>query len=317
MEYEIEKDAASHATLDSIVDFTGGTIGGTVSVLVGQPLDTVKVKMQTFPHLYKNAIQCFSNTLRVEGFRHGLYAGTLPAIAANVAENSVLFMFYGTIQRLIMKAVDKNHENELSIFENGMSGFSAAFFSSLTLCPTELVKCRLQAIREQSGNGAKSEPVGVFQLCRQIYRAEGFRGFFHGLVPTFWREMPGYFFFFAAYDMSRTTFMKYLNSPSKDDIGSIPTIISGGIGGCALWGIIFPADVIKSRKQVMSMDVNSSSHKQSMYRMMAEIIKQDGIKGLYRGLGPSLLRTFPATGALFLAYEMTKRSLQGLYRHDE
>lgn len=34
-----------------------------------------------------------------------------------------------------------------------------------------------------------------------------------------------------------------------------------------------------------------------------------GVRALYKGLGPTLLRTFPATGALFLAYENTKKGL--------
>ena len=37
-----------------------------------------------------------------------------------------------------------------------------------------------------------------------------------------------------------------------------------------------------------------------------------GIRALYRGLGPTILRTFPATGALFLAYETTKKGLGSL-----
>lgn len=40
---------------------------------------------------------------------------------------------------------------------------------------------------------------------------------FKGLVPTFIREMPGYFFFFGGYELSKTL----LAAPgqSKDDIG--------------------------------------------------------------------------------------------------
>ena len=60
------------------------TAGGITSVYVGQPLDTVKVKMQTFPTLYKNAWRCFVMTLRQEGVAHGLYAGTVPSLAAQV-----------------------------------------------------------------------------------------------------------------------------------------------------------------------------------------------------------------------------------------
>lgn len=58
---------------------------------MGQPLDTVKVKMQTFPHLYKNMVDCFMSTLRTDGVARGLYAGTVPALVSNVAENSGKF----------------------------------------------------------------------------------------------------------------------------------------------------------------------------------------------------------------------------------
>lgn len=74
-------------------------------VYVSQPLDTVKVKMQTFPHLYKGMSHCLVQTFKKDGFVRGLYAGTLPAVVANVAENSVLFA--GTYLELIVKSFFK------------------------------------------------------------------------------------------------------------------------------------------------------------------------------------------------------------------
>jgi solute carrier family 25 ornithine transporter 2/15 len=59
--------------------------GGTASVYVGQPLDTIKVKMQMFPNLYTNAFKCGMETLKKDGVARGLYAGTLPALTANIA----------------------------------------------------------------------------------------------------------------------------------------------------------------------------------------------------------------------------------------
>lgn len=50
-------------------------LAGIANVYAGQPLDTVKVKMQAFPSLYKSGTKCFSDTLRSDGIR-GLYAGT-------------------------------------------------------------------------------------------------------------------------------------------------------------------------------------------------------------------------------------------------
>ena len=178
--------------------------------------------MQAFPELYPSTVQCFMKTLRQDGVVRGLYAGTVPALTANIAENSVLFCAYGLCQQFIQKLVVKDNVNDLTALENASAGFFAAFFSSLTLCPTELVKCRLQALRESSQNSGTS----AFQLTRNIWRQEGFRGFFTGLTPTFVREMPGYFFFFGGYELTRS----WLAPPnvSKDDIGPLKTIFAGG-----------------------------------------------------------------------------------------
>lgn len=41
--------------------------------------------MQMFPHLYKNALSCGIKTFRKDGIARGLYAGTVPALSANIA----------------------------------------------------------------------------------------------------------------------------------------------------------------------------------------------------------------------------------------
>ena len=131
------------------------------------------------------------------------------------------------------------------------------------------------------------------------YRSkEGVPGLFRGLTATFTREMPGYFFFFAAYEFSR----ELLRSPgqSKNDIGPARTIVSGGVAGVTLWVCIFPADVVKSRLQVTGATT-------PMLVMMKDIYLKEGVMALYNGLGPTVLRTFPATGALFFAYEYSKK----------
>lgn len=66
-------------------------LGGTAGVYVSQPLDTVKVKMQTFPQLYNNMVDCFIKTYKRDGIARGLYAGSVPTVLANCSENAVLF----------------------------------------------------------------------------------------------------------------------------------------------------------------------------------------------------------------------------------
>ena len=85
------------------IDFLHFIPGGITTVYVGQPLDTVKVKMQTFPTLYTGGFNCFMETFKQDGIARGLYAGTVPSLAANISENAVLFLFYGLCQKVVSR----------------------------------------------------------------------------------------------------------------------------------------------------------------------------------------------------------------------
>ena len=44
----------------AVVDLAAGCVGGAAAILVGQPLDTVKVKLQTSPELHRRGmVNCF------------------------------------------------------------------------------------------------------------------------------------------------------------------------------------------------------------------------------------------------------------------
>lgn len=303
-EHKNENVSKRSVSRDIIIDFVAGSLGAATSVFVGQPMDTLKVKMQTFPHLYPNLSLCFKETLQKEGIFRGLYAGTVPSLAANIAENSILFAAYGVHQKMVANALGVPKVEQLSVTANGFAGFLAAFWSSLALCPTELIKCRLQANRESFiAKGLEPPKIGPFSLTRQILKTDGVPGLFRGLSPTFMREMPGYFCFFFAYEFVREALVP--EGGNKDDIGPMGTICAGGVAGTTLWTIIFPADVIKSRLQV-------SGATTPMITMARQIVKNEGFLALYNGLLPTVIRTFPATGALFFAYEYSKKFMHKL-----
>ncbi|KAI6177657.1 hypothetical protein M3Y97_00931900 [Aphelenchoides bicaudatus] len=292
------KSSSSTHLKDGIIDLAAGTLGGVANVYAGQPLDTVKVKMQTFPKLYSNWIGCLRDTFKLDGVR-GLYAGTVPALVANVAavhsENAVLFTAYGYCQKTVAYLSNGTDDvSKMTSLQNAFSGSLAAIFAALVLCPTELVKCRLQAQREINPN-IKNTPITV---CRQMLKTEGVSAFTTGMIPTLAREVPGYFCFFGAYEMCR-----YLLTPkgqSKDEIGLMKTALAGSAGGVALWTAIFPADVVKSRMQIQG-----GTAKQ----VTMDVLKNEGVSGLYKGLTPTLLRTCVASACLFIAYENTKKIL--------
>lgn len=240
-------------------------------------------------------------TLKHEGIYKGLYAGTVPALVTNVVENSVLFLCYGFCQKFMARVTRKDDVKELSMLSNGTAGFLAAFFSSIAITPTELIKCKLQASYEMQrlelARGNKVERVGSLEMTVNIFKADGIKGLFRGIIPTLFREMPGYFLFFGAYEGTRELLKK--EGQNKEDIGLFKTMVAGAVGGASFWTAIFPFDVAKSRIQV-------NKGEAGLFRVLVNIWKHEGFMGLYNGLGPTLVRTIPATAALFATYEYSK-----------
>ena len=126
---------------------TAGAAGGAACVLAGQPFDTIKVKMQTFPDVHRSVLQCLVRTIRVEGFR-ALYAGSTSSFLSNISENSALFLFYGQSRELIRRVSGTATCADLSVTQNACAGALSAVFSSLIVSPLELIKCRQQAQHE-------------------------------------------------------------------------------------------------------------------------------------------------------------------------
>ncbi|CAL9683818.1 unnamed protein product [Knipowitschia caucasica] len=288
-----------HPALQPIIDFSAGAIGGTACVMSGQPFDTTKVKMQTFPSLYRSFSQCFLDTCRSGGVR-ALYKGTAPALAANIIENAVLFFSYGRCQDAIRLVCALDKGAELSDLQRASAGSLASIFSATAITPAGLVKCSLQAMHEMEAAGkiTAGHKSTMWTVARSVLKEHGALGLFVGLSSTILRDIPGYFCFFGGYELSRSMFAKYIGT-DKERIGMLPLMFSGGFGGASFWLM----DCVKSRIQVYSL----AGRQEGFMKTFRAIVQKEGVAVLYSGLTPTLIRTFPANGALFFAYESSRK----------
>lgn len=284
------------------IDFIAGCNGGIACVLTGQPLDTVKIKMQTYSSIYKSSFSCFWDTAKNEGFR-GLYAGSTPAIVSNVMEHSALFLFYGQCQIAVARFNNIDRIENLSTLQKGFAGSLCSFFLGIFLCPPELIKCRLQTARELHGS---TTSITMLSTVKDVFRKEGFFGFYQGFSALLLREIPANFFYFGGYEGMK----ELLRSPEEENsqVAAWKLILSGGVGGMTYWGSIYPIDVVKTKIQIW----DGEGAKPSLLRVAKNTFKQDGIGAFYRGIGPTLIRAFPANASIFLAYEYTKDFLWGI-----
>jgi solute carrier family 25 carnitine/acylcarnitine transporter 20/29 len=227
---------------------------------------------------YKGPMDCFKKIMKHEGFAK-LFSGMLPPLATSSIVNAIIFSTYGYVNKML--SVGEEKPTLANIY---VSGCVAGFMQTFIACPCELVKIKLQAKSE----GKQS----MRKVVNNIFRAQGFRGFFRGYESTFYRDTPA----FGAYFLSYYLMMDQLEKP----LGSVmAAFISGGAAGAVSWGVIYPMDIVKSKIQMSSLDVPVKS----TYAMIRDIYKAKGMKALYRGCGTTILRSFPVNAVLFPVYE--------------
>ncbi|KAL5713970.1 hypothetical protein ACHQM5_015996 [Ranunculus cassubicifolius] len=291
---------------DIAKDLTAGTVGGAAQLIVGHPFDTIKVKLQSQPvplpgqpPKFAGAIDAVKKTVAAEGLG-GLYKGMGAPLATVAAFNAVLFTVRGQLEAFLRTAPGI----PLTINQQVMCGAGAGVAVSFLACPTELIKCRLQAQSALGTTAGGIKYTGPMDVAKHVLRSEGgMRGLFKGLVPTFAREIPGNAAMFGVYEA-----VKQLLAGGQDTskLGRGSLIVAGGVAGGAFWAMVYPTDVVKSVLQVD--DYKNPKFKGSI-DAFKKIRATEGFKGLYKGFGPAMSRSVPANAACFLAYEITRSSL--------
>ena len=94
----------------------------------------------------------------------------------------------------------------------------------------------------------------------------------------------------------------------RDEHGFVPSFLAGGVAGCVIWSSTFPFDTIKTRIQCAPFDTPKSQLR--IPAMASNIVRNEGITGLYRGLSVSLVRAFPVNACVFPVYGYVLRHLQ-------
>ncbi|KAG9153988.1 hypothetical protein Leryth_000508 [Lithospermum erythrorhizon] len=290
-------------------DLISGTVGGAAQLIVGHPFDTIKVKLQSQPTplpgqqpKFAGAMDAVRQTVAAEGPR-GLYKGMGAPLATVAAFNAVLFSVRGQMEALLRSEPGV----PLTIKQQLIAGAGAGVAVSFLACPTELLKCRLQAQSSVASTGAAATAAvrygGPLDVARHVLRSAGMRGLFKGLVPTMAREVPGNAAMFGVYEA-----VKQLIADGQDtsNLGRGSQILAGGVAGASFWVSVYPTDVVKS---VIQVDDYKNPKYSGSIDAFKKIVASEGVKGLYKGFGPAMARSVPANAACFLAYEMTRSSL--------
>ncbi|XP_052180757.1 mitochondrial arginine transporter BAC1 isoform X2 [Diospyros lotus] len=290
-------------------DYVAGLIAGVATVIIGHPFDTVKVKLQkhntdAYGIKYRSGLHCTARILKTEGVK-GLYRGATSSFVGMAFESSLLFGIYSQTKQLLEGGVQSEKPRPSVIIPSAAFGGAVISF---VLCPSELVKCRMQIQGTDSLVPKSSTYDGPLDCALKTIKTEGATGIFRGGFTTLLRESIGNAVFFSTYEHVRYYMhLQLKGTPSSQnnltDVGV--GIMSGGLSGIAFWSAVLPLDVAKTIIQT-SPDRGST---RNPFQILKLIYRRSGVKGCYTGLGPTILRAFPANAAAIVTWELAVKLL--------
>ncbi|KAI8808560.1 mitochondrial carrier domain-containing protein [Cladochytrium replicatum] len=292
-------DGKEPPKMDQVKSFLSGGAAGVASVLVGHPFDTLKVRLQT-SNQYKGLADCFRQTVAKEGF-FGLYKGITSPLIGVTPMFAVSFWGYDVGQQLVYASTPNRKSKDLTMTEYALAGGFSAVPQTIITTPMERIKVMLQTQDTAGGSGKKYK--GMFDAGLGVYREGGIAGLYRGTVATLARDIPGSAAYFVGYE-----FFYRLLKPKDAPISIGAVLFSGGMAGVTMWSIAIPPDVIKSRIQASP----AGTYKGFM-DCATKIVVKEGPGALFKGLGPALLRAFPANAAGFLGREAALVAMHSMW----
>ncbi|ROW07434.1 hypothetical protein VMCG_03735 [Cytospora schulzeri] len=276
-------------------DFWAGYISGAVGIIIGNPLDILKVRLQArssttttttnpspqvaVPTNSSTRPPSSSSSNSPLSLLRRFSTGTAAPILGYGALNALLFVSYNRTEALLnqtfpttttTKPPDSNTNTNTTTGTNLWTTFIAGAVGGLATwvvsTPTELVKCRAQLT-------LNPETSSSWDITRRIWRAEGgVRGFYFGGTVTALRDSVGYGFYFWSYELMTRWAESWQGNGGggggvghDEKVGSVvagseaaKVLLCGGMAGIVTWVSIFPLDVIKTRVQAQVYNSNTS-----------------------------------------------------------
>lgn len=297
-------------------DFWAGYLSGAVGILIGNPLDVIKVRLQaqhasatSTPAVAIPATSLSSTAYaRYFGNSAALVTGTAAPILGYGALNALLFVSYNRTEA----ALNNIFAVRESLWSTWLAGAVGGLATWVVSTPTELIKCRAQL---------SSQHISSWAITKQIWRSEGVRGLYLGGTVTAIRDSVGYGFYFWSYELSSRWLSTGPGKEASLQHEAAKVLFCGGLAGVVTWASIFPLDVIKTRVQAQSgsrqpdaspllgSDTSQRQKRSSTLRIAQDTYREGGARVFFRGLTVCSIRAFIVNAVQWAVYEWVMHEL--------
>lgn len=289
-----------------IASFIAGGIAGAVSRTVVSPLERLKILFQIQSagrEDYKLGVgKALTKMWREEGWR-GFMRGNGTNCVRIVPYSAVQFGSYNFYKRFF----ESNPEEGLKFhpLRRLCCGALAGITSVTFTYPLDIVRTRL-SIQSASFSNLQAQKAGklpgMWGTMVTMYTTEGgWRALYRGILPTVAGVAPYVGLNFMVYEMART----YITPAGEKDPSTLGKLAAGATSGAVAQTCTYPFDVLRRRFQINTMSGLGYQY-DSIWGAIKMIVAQEGVRGLYKGIVPNLLKVAPSMASSWVSFEFVR-----------
>ncbi|WOK94075.1 putative mitochondrial adenine nucleotide transporter BTL1 [Canna indica] len=292
-----------------VCEFVSGALAGAMTKAVLAPLETIRTRMVVGIGS-RHVAGSFLEIIEEHGWQ-GLWAGNTVNMLRIIPTQAIELGTFEYVKRTMTSVQEKWKENGspklqighinldlsfLCISPVAVGGATAGIMGTIICHPLEVLKDRLTVNREAY--------QGISVALSKIYKNEGIGGLYAGLSPTLIGMLPYSTCYYFMYDTLKNSYCK---SKQKKSLNRAELLVIGAISGLTASTISFPLEVARKRLMVGALQGKCPAN---MGAALSEVIREEGLKGLYRGWGANSLKVMPASGITWMFYEAWKEILR-------
>jgi solute carrier family 25 thiamine pyrophosphate transporter 19 len=146
----------------------------------------------------------------------------------------------------------------------------------------------------------------MVQSVKDILRDEGWTGYYRGIATSLLQIAPYMGILFGTYESTRSSLTVYTSPRTAD-------FLAGGIAGVISKSAVFPLDTIRKRLQVQGPTRERYIHRDipvysGVGHCMKDILRHEGVRGLYKGLGIAVLKSGPSAAVTLWVFDGSQRA---------
>uniref|UniRef100_A0A8C6UMY4 Mitochondrial glycine transporter n=1 Tax=Neogobius melanostomus TaxID=47308 RepID=A0A8C6UMY4_9GOBI len=250
--------------------FMCGSLSGTCTTLLFQPLDLVKTRLQTLQNTVQpgsarvGMMTVFLNVVRTEKLL-GLWKGVSPSCVRTIPGVGIYFSTYFTLKQYFFQ------ERSPRAMEAVLLGGGARTVAGVLLLPVTVIKTRFECGRYSY----RSVAGALLSVCR----TEGPGALYSGLCATLIRDVPFSGIYVMFYSQAKAALPTEISLSATAPLANFSCGVLAGVLACL---ITQPADVVKTQVQVNPLLWTRQA--------ISNIYLEHGAQGFFRGAVPRLLR---------------------------